>query len=58
MPKLGQRKKRKVKTALYLKAQQVKDLKAISEADDVAVSQLVREGIDMVIDRRKKRLDK
>jgi len=41
----------KVKTALYIRYEQLKRLKKIAAARDVSVASLVREGIDWVINK-------
>jgi hypothetical protein len=39
----------KIKTALYVRPDQLKTLRKIAEAQDVSLARLVREGIDLVI---------
>jgi len=47
-------KQRKIKTALYLSPKQIKQLKKLALRLDVPMSQLIRQGIDMVLQKHKK----
>jgi hypothetical protein len=54
------RRKRKIKTALFLSPHQIKSLKQIAQKQDVSMARLVREGADLVIKKytKKKHVDK
>jgi hypothetical protein len=44
---------RKVKTALYLSPKQIAALKKISKRLDIPMSQIIRQGIDLAIEKLK-----
>jgi hypothetical protein len=46
-------KRKKVKTAIFLRAEQIEQLRKIAAGRDVSMSQLIREGIDTVLKKYK-----
>jgi hypothetical protein len=44
----------KIKVTLFIRRQQVEELKKIAAARDVSLASLVREGIDIILKRKSK----
>ena len=47
---------RKIATTIYITAEQDRKLKLLSESMGIPMAQLIREGIDLVLDVHKERL--